>query len=283
MRVKPHHEAEDESQVNSSLPGLSELKGIIADATERVIPRGGRLAPTQAKADGSLVTEVDVALQDLIGGQLKERWPQYLLLGEEMPVDEQQRLLAGISPFWCLDPLDGTTNFAAGVPFFSVSLALIDEGRPVLGVVHDPMRGEWFSAKLGEGAWRNEEPLQVGEVRPSLAQSIAVVDFKRLDRDLATRLARAAPYYSQRNFGSCALEWCWLAAGRVQVYLHGGMRLWDHAAGSLILNEAGGCSCTLAGEPLSFTNIAPSSVVAGCSPNLFEAWKQWLGRSELAE
>ena len=79
------------------------------------------------------------------------------------------------------------------------------------------------------------------------------IDFKRLDGPLATRLATEIPYASQRSFGSVALDWCWLAAGRCHIYLHGRSHLWDYAAGELILAEAGGYSCTLDGEPVSLT------------------------------
>ena len=84
------------------------------------------------------------------------------------------------------------------------------------------------------------------------------------------------PYLSQRNFGSVVLEWCWLAAGRFHVYLHGGQKLWDYAAGSLILSETGGFALTLNGAPVCCADLQPSSVVAALDAKLFQEWKMWL-------
>ncbi len=103
-----------------------------------------------------------------------------------------------------------------------------------------------------------------------------MVDFKRLPAGLARRLISDPPYASQRNFGSSALEWAWVAAGRGHVYLHGGQKLWDFAAGSLILTEAGGFSCTLAGEPVFKSSLESRSVIAASGEALFRSWRDWL-------
>jgi myo-inositol-1(or 4)-monophosphatase len=109
-----------------------------------------------------------------------------------------------------------------------------------------------------------------------LRRSIAVVDFKRLPAALAAALVASPPYSSQRYFGSGALEWAWLAAGRFQVYLHGRQKLWDYAAGALILAEAGGLAESLDGGPIYTEALQPRSAVAACDAALFEAWKAWL-------
>ena len=192
------------------------------------------------KDDGSLVTLTDNAIQSFVYKSLLERYPDIPFIGEEMPHTVQQSVIdGGAGRFWVLDPLDGTTNFVAGFPFYGISLALVDKGETILGVVHDPVRGETFAATRGGGATLNGVALDPRPVQ-RLNQSIANVDYKRLTRSVADRLVRSPPYRSQRNLGSCVLEWCWLAAGRFQLYLHGGQKLWDYAAGSLILSEAGG-------------------------------------------
>lgn len=229
------------------------------------------------KADGSLVTEVDGALQRRLASALQEHRPEYRFLGEEMSADEQRRLLATAEgPLWVLDPLDGTTNFAAGLPFYSVSLALVEAGEALAGVIYDPVRRECFSARRGGGAWCNGAAVAPRSQAASLREALACVDFKRLPKPLAQRLAAQPPYRSQRNLGSCALEWCWLAAGRFHVYLHGGMKLWDHAAGQLILAEAGGLACTLEGEAIRSDTTAARSVVAARDPQLQQQWQAWL-------
>ena len=183
-------------------------------AAQEILPRFAGTESSE-KADGSVVTQADSAMQQALFDYLSRHWPQSLLLGEEMAPAQQQELLAqGEKALWCLDPLDGTSNFVAGLPFFSVSLALLQHGQPQLGIVYDPVRDECFVAIAEQGVWLNGVPLQHRPAPSALAQSIAVVDFKRLTPTLAARIAQDPPFRSQRNFGSCALEWAWLAAGR---------------------------------------------------------------------
>ncbi len=229
------------------------------------------------KGDGSVVTAADHAMQARLTAELARRWPQYALLGEEMSGAAHASLMPQAQEgLWCLDPLDGTTNYAAGVPFFGVSLALLKIDGPVLGLVYDPLRDECFTAERGRGAWRNGVVLRTTTAAPDeLRRCLAVVDFKRLPRPLAAALGSAPPYGSQRNFGACSLEWCWLAAGRFHLYLHGGQKLWDYAAGSLIAAEAGIPATTLDGEPVFSFGLASRSVVAAVDRPSFERWAAW--------
>lgn len=264
---------------NLVLPDIKKLHELIADAARReLLPRFAEVTRT-LKADGSIVTHADIAMQQTLRERLNAHWPEYRFLGEEMPEAEQRALLESHDTgLWCLDPLDGTSNFAAGVPFFAVSLALIIQGEVVLGVVYDPMRDECFSACKGQGAWLNGTRLEHKEFNLPLKRALAVVDFKRLPVPLARHLVEHPPYSSQRNFGSVALEWCWLAAGRFHVYLHGRQRVWDYAAGSLILAEAGGCATTLNDNTPCGVEFKPCSVVAALDNTLFRDWEQWVNR-----
>ena len=261
-----------------TLPDLRELRSLVrACAEDELVPRFADVS-RHLKLDGSVVTEADHAMQDRVQKELHLHWPQYAFLGEEMSADQQAQLAhAKLEGLWVLDPLDGTSNFAAGVPFFSVSLALLIDGRPEIGLVYDPIRDECFVAQRGRGSWLNG--LSMGTQVPvhlPLARTIAVVDFKRLDRALAARLGAEPPYGSQRNFGSSALDWGWLADGRFHVYLHGGQKLWDYAAGILILTEAGGQAVTLDGEDVFTSGLGSRSVVATRDPELFQTWKAWV-------
>lgn len=264
-----------------SLAAVAPRLRAVADAVlAEYGPQAG--ADPQTKADGSVVTQVDLQIQQRMQAALAQDWP-YPLLGEEHSPQQQRALLEqDATPVWCLDPLDGTTNFAAGLPFVSVSLALLAQGRAVAGWVYDPWRRECFSARRGAGAWLNDSALRVPVLDTNLAACVANVDLKRLPADLAVRLVQGPPYRSQRNFGSCALEWAWLAAGRLQLYLHGGMKLWDYAAGQLILAEAGGAACTLAGEAVPARVLTPRSVVASPDAGLLAAWCAYLGVPETA-
>jgi myo-inositol-1(or 4)-monophosphatase len=199
------------------------------------------------------------------------------VLGEEMSEAVQQRHLSQGRPLWCLDPLDGTSNFTAGIPYYSISLALIENGKVDLGVVYDPVRDELFHADLSSPAMLNGVPIKAlgsgdPQSQPDLKQSIALVDFKRLDAELAARLAVSPPYKSQRSFGSVALDWCWLTTNRVNVYLHGRSNIWDYAAGHFIFQRAGGYSCTLDEEPIFEANLKARSCVAAVNGQLFDEW-----------
>lgn len=255
------------------LPDIDELAALVkAIAREEILPRFNH-AQGRLKADGSIVTEVDFAMQSRLAEALGRRYPGIPLLGEEMDESRQQALLAENGRLWCLDPVDGTSNFVAGMPFFCVSLALLVEGASALGLIYDPVRDECYTAVRGQGACLNGNALKCHVPLLPLRRCMAVVDFKRLDPVLATRLALKPPYSAHRYLGSGALEWCWLAAGRFQAYLHGGQKLWDYAAGALILTEAGGAAATIQREPIATRGLAPLSVVAACDARLFAEWQ----------
>lgn len=252
---------------------LKKLESIVVDLADTEIMTRYNQVGHSVKDDGSLVTEADMAMQHAMTKFLEHEWPQYRLLGEEMSVDEQQCLLDdGSQGLWVLDPLDGTRNFASGVPIFSVSIALLMQHGVVLGLIYDPVRKECFSAIKNEGAWLNGRPLKTKAIPEKLSQCIAQVDLKRLHKKLALHLAATHPYASQRNFGSGALDWCWLAAGRAQLYLHGGQKLWDYVAGQLILTEAGGSAITLDNEPVFTRSLQARSVVAATHKPLLNGW-----------
>ena len=179
---------------------------------------------------------------------------------------------------WILDPLDGTINFASGVPQFAVSLALLTAEGVQLGVIYDPCRDELFSAARGCGAELNGRPLRAPQQAPPLRECVAEIDLKRLNEALRVRLVREMPFRSQRNFGSGALDWAWLADGRYQLYLHGGQKLWDYAAGSLILAEAGGRATDLAGLPVYGASLETRPVVGATNTVLQQTWLEELQR-----
>lgn len=259
-------------------PTLEALKAIIVEAADQELVPAFATAAREVKTDGSIVTAADKAMQARIRSTLAQRWPAYRFLGEEMDEAEQRALIAlRDHGYWCLDPVDGTSNFAYGIPFFSVSLALIHHGEVQMGLVYDPVRRECFTAQRGQGAYLNGQRLAPRRYGISLSQCIGLIDFKRLSEPLAARLVTQRPYGSQRSFGSVALDWCWIAAGRCHIYLHGKQRLWDYAAGSLILAETGGRAVTLDGEAVFKESLAARSAVAALDEELFAAWADYLG------
>lgn len=263
----------------NSLPDIEVLEELIRRvAKEEILPRFNQIGYT-IKDDGSLLTEADLSVDKRIRESLAQDYPEIAFLSEEMEADEQQSLLESSGQLWCLDPVDGTSNFAAGLPFFATSLALFVNSEVHIGITYDPIRDEMFSAVKGQGATLNGEKLTCISSGFDLDKSIAIVDFKRLKPLLKQQLLENAPYKSQRNLGSCVLEWAWMAANRGHLYLHGGMKLWDLAAGTLIVEEAGGFSSTLEGERVFKHTMTPRSVLISPDKQLFEQWQAYLMRN----
>lgn len=244
-------------------------------ASDEIMPRYLRVAHKR-KTDGSLYTEADIAAQESLSRKLRAIYDG-AMIGEEMSrLEQAEQWLAGAEGLWCVDPIDGTSNFVNGLPYFAVSVALMQHGRSILGVVYDPVADEMFYAVQGHGAYLNGEPLPIKDRAPALRDAMASIDLKRLNSKLAGHLATDPPYSSARNYGASTLEWCYTAAGRFDLYLHGGQKLWDYAAGSLILKEAGGKMCTLNRDDFWAGRLWQRSVIAALDAGLFAEWKAWL-------
>jgi myo-inositol-1(or 4)-monophosphatase len=259
------------------------IEGLVAAVREvaraEILPRAQRIRGSR-KADGSLFSAADAAAQAALIPLLREL-RDCPVIGEEMSRAEQlEAWRGGAGSAWCVDPIDGTTNFLQGIPYYAVSVALIEGARATLGVVHNPATGETFHAACGGGAFHDGARIVQRPAPARLADAIASIELKRLPRDAAERFAGALPWYSYRNFGAAALDWCWLAIGRFDVYLHASHMLWDYAAGALILAESGGVAATfdaddfLAGPPWA------KSVIASRDPALFPEWRD-LVRAQL--
>ncbi len=258
------------------------LKAVVAAvklvAAEEVMPRYLKVS-LQHKSDGSLCTEADIAAQTALIKKL-QAIVNVPVMGEEMTQGEQQALWdEGYEGLWCIDPIDGTSNFTRGLPYFAVSVALLREHKSVMGVVYNPVSDELFAAEAGKGVFLNGEKMVARECAIPLHEALACVDMKRLPVKLLKRLANTPPYASQRNFGASALDWCYTAAGRYDVYLHGGQKLWDYAAGELILRESGGHSSCIAQDDFAQGNIWQRSVIAARDAELIAAWKNWIRES----
>lgn len=211
----------------------------------------GRPLAVHHKGTVDLVTEADRAAEVLIADRLRAAFPSHRLLGEEGA--RADSAAAADSPYrWLIDPLDGTTNFAHGLPHFAVSIGLEDEAGALVGVVYDPMRDELFAAARGAGATLNGRPLAVSAT-DDLLHALLVTDFSY---DLAQREAQAAAWraflvqvQAIRQTGSAALNCCYIAAGRLDGYWERSIAPWDVAAGALIAAEAGGRVTTFANAP----------------------------------
>jgi len=228
------------------------------------------------KQDGSWVTIADTQVHQMLTQELP-KLIDYPVLSEEMVASEQQAIL-NTQPqnYWCIDPLDGTSNFTQGIPYWCMSVALIEDGKMKLGVVYDPNRDECFTASdLSEtclnGRRLNQPVLSVVDLK----NCIGLIDFKRLDTAEVLALVSDPPYRSQRSFGASALDFCWIAAKRCHIYLHGKQKLWDYAAGLLILKNANGFAETFNGKDLFANDLKHESVIAACDLQLMEQWKEY--------
>ena len=200
----------------------------------------GRVRDVRHKGTVDLVTEADRASEKLIAARLLDAWPDDELLAEE-GTDAGRN--TGARRRWIVDPLDGTTNFAHGHPVFAVSIALEVERQVVVGVVFDPLRDELFAALAGGGATLNGAPIACSSVA-SLIEAMLATGFAY---DLTRRLEHlpsfgrfVAATQAVRREGAAALDVCYVACGRYDGYWERGISVWDIAAASLILSEAGG-------------------------------------------
>jgi myo-inositol-1(or 4)-monophosphatase len=190
------------------------------------------------KGEVDLVTEIDEEAEQVIREILLGAFPAYGMLAEEggaLVGEEDAR--------WIVDPLDGTTNYAHGLPIFCVSIALQRAGKVVLGVVHDPMREETYVAERGGGATLNGEPIRVSETEELIQALIATgfpFDRAQMPESLDLFGRFVAITRGMRRLGSTALDLCYVATGRLDGYYERGIWAWDIAAGGLILGEAGG-------------------------------------------
>lgn len=198
-----------------------------------------------------LVTRADLEVEAMFRAMISDRLPGHVVLGEETAASPAE--LAPARFRWIIDPVDGTTNFAHGLQFYCVSIALEIDGQIEVGVVYDPSADELFTAERGEGARCNGERLQVSSVG-TLVDALFCTGFPysvREDRRQQLYLFAAFLDEAQavRRLGSAALDLCYVAAGRLDGYWEEKIHPWDIAAGALIVQEAGGRASGLAGEP----------------------------------
>jgi len=212
------------------------------------------------KGEVDLVTESDKRSEALIVARLRNHFPQHGIVAEEGSGGAG----AGARYCWHVDPLDGTTNFAHGYPCFAVSIALLEEREPVVGVVFNPVNGELFMAMRGEGAYLNQKRIHVSRVE-SLSKSLVATGFPthkvRTSKNISYYWEFTIRSHGVRRDGSAALDLCSVASGRFEGFWEFGLKSWDTAAGTLIVKEAGGTVSDLAGWPYQpgDTNILASN------------------------
>jgi myo-inositol-1(or 4)-monophosphatase len=202
------------------------------------------------KGQANLVTIADKESEELIISGILSRYPGHSILAEESGSTQP-----GGSVRWVIDPLDGTTNFAHGYPFYCVSIGVEENGESVCGVVYDPVRDELFSAARGAGAFCNGEPLKVSTV-DVLSRALLITGFpydfrERLDSVMHQFREFMVASLAVRRGGAAALYLCFGAAGRLVGFWELNLQAWDTAAGRVVLEEAGGRVTDFKGGPFS--------------------------------
>ena len=230
----------------------------LATATEIVLRAGeiqleGRRSgfSVAKKGEIDLVTEVDLACERMCRAVIAERFPDHDVLAEELDAGLAER--RGSRHRWVFDPLDGTTNYASGLPIFCSSLGLEIDGRVEVAAVFDPSRLELFTAERGEGAYLNGSALAVSGAA-ALVDSLLVTGFpydlhKRSEDLLEIFAAFLGRARGVRRLGSAAIDLCYVAAGRFDGFWEQHLKPWDVAAGAFIVQEAGGLVTGIDGSP----------------------------------
>ncbi len=220
------------------------------DAGKMPMAHLGRAHTIERKGAINLVTEVDKLCEKMISDGIYKAFPDHDILGEE-GIAKRKR-----SEFcWIVDPLDGTTNYAHGFPFFGVSIALEHNGEIVCGVIYDPVRDEMFAAEKGKGATLNGEKIRVSNA-PSLSDSLLATGFAYSVQEpgrpdnLDNFAAFIKTALAVRRPGAAAIDLAYVACGRLDGFWELFLKPWDIAAGVLIIREAGGKATNFDGTPI---------------------------------
>jgi myo-inositol-1(or 4)-monophosphatase len=223
----------------------------VVHAGDIMMSRFGTGIRVDKKGTIDLVTEVDVAIERSFREMIGERFPDHAVLGEEMGGSAAPPP----GPCWVFDPIDGTTNFAHGLPIFCASLALEVDGVAQVAAVYDPTRRELFTAERGSGAFVNGRRLQVSDAA-TLVDAVLVTGFpydvhQRVDEIVGLFAAFVGQAQAVRRLGSAAIDLCYVAAGRMDGFWESDLKAWDIAGGALIVEQAGGRVTDMSGAPFS--------------------------------
>ena len=257
--------------VNSPLP-LSQSGRTVLEVCSDAARQAGELVSGRFQTEmaisfkgrADIVTDVDLASEKLILGLLTSEFPDFSILSEESePVINESAYT------WVVDPIDGTRNFAEGIPHYCVVVALARGPETVAGVTYDPLVDEMFTAELGKGAFLNGKPLSVSP-RQEVAESVMGFDLGYVDEKAGLALDMVRGLWpniqSMRLMGSSALGLAYAAAGRLDIYFHHHLSPWDLASGLLLVTEAGGAIVDKQGNP---SNLFTPSIIAS-SPRLVQ-------------
>jgi len=241
----------------SGKPAIDVAIGAARNAGEILKAHFREERQVQHKGRANIVTDVDLRVENNLKSLLQAEFPDHSILSEE------SEAISGDSKYtWILDPLDGTNNYAFGVPFFSTVIALAGGDDVLLGIIYDPLRDEMFSARNGMGAFLNSNPISVSR-KMKVQDSLIGLDLGYVDEKGETILKFITglwpEMYAFRIMGSAALGMAYAACGRLDLYFHMLLYPWELACGQLMVAEAGGLATDWEGKPVG---MGEGSVIA---------------------
>ena len=216
------------------------------------------------KPDHSPVTNSDLDSEKLITSLIHKNFPDHSIISEEAGPE-----LKDSEYTWIVDPLDGTRNYSVKIPFFCVSIALIKDQQPILGVIYYPVQKELFTAELGKGSYLNQQPIKINKDIEFETAFITIANARdKISRERAGKfyLALKPINYAVRQVGSVALELCYVGAGRFGATVMVACNSWDIMAGALIVKEAGGIVTDFNGKPFDKDSID----ILASSPTIYQ-------------
>lgn len=208
-----------------------------------------------------LVTEVDVQIENLLCEWIQRDYPNHWILSEESKTERNPFDVMKQPPMeygWIIDPIDGTANFFYKIPHFAISIGIVKNGIPVCGVVYNPLNDELYYAQTQGGAFLNGRPIRVGQEN-KISESLLATGFQatewKTNSVVMDRMSKiVGKSRNLRILGSASLDLCMVASGQLTGFWHDGLYPWDVAAGSLILQEAGGTVTNHEGRPFHLSD-----------------------------
>lgn len=242
------------SSVLEAIERLNRLEKLVLPDLSQALVRiqGGNLGIKTKSNDKDLVTVADVESENRLTSFIREHWPEDSILAEETGGSIGRDLT------WIIDPVDGTVNYAHGLPLYSVSVGIALDGKPVAGIVHMPSLGTTYKGAVGHGATKNGNPIRVSETNAA-SQALVVTGFPYDRATILEALIAGVESVLKncrgiRRTGSASIDLCWLAEGSFDAHYECNLSPWDTCASEVILQEAGGRITTFAGEEHRLTD-----------------------------
>lgn len=252
---------------------LEEIKKIVSECGKIIVEADRSSLDIELKeGNNNIVTKYDKLVQNTLRNKLSNLLPESIFIGEEN--DENVNDYIKDKYVFIVDPIDGTTNFSRELKMSAISIALLRNNQPIIGVCYNPYVKEMYTAIKGCGAFLNDKRIQVSDkkLKDGILLSGCAPYYNELRKkslDIQNKLALIASDY--RRFGSAVIELCCIASGKAEVYFELKLMPWDYAAASLIIQEAGGKITTIDGEKIQYSN--PTSIIAS---NMAEDYSKYI-------